>query len=188
MKYLLIISHCILNTASKVAMDEGELKEEYEKRDRLIRCVMENNIQLLQLPCPEFIIYGSRRWGHVKEQFMHPHYYEECRKMLYPVLQQIEEYVRYPEEYQVAGIVSVEGSPSCGYHMTCSGNWGGELSGDAGAIKEMQNTCKTVNGPGVFMEILEKELAARAMTFPIMSMEEAVQKLSGIKRNERTED
>lgn len=56
MKYLLIISHCILNTASKVAMDEGELKEEYEKRDRLIRCVMENNIQLLQLPCPEFII------------------------------------------------------------------------------------------------------------------------------------
>ena len=39
MKYLLIISHCILNTASKVAMDEGELKEEYEKRDRLIRCV-----------------------------------------------------------------------------------------------------------------------------------------------------
>ena len=38
------------------------------------------------------------------------------------------------------------------------------------------------------MEILEKELAARAMTFPIMSMEEAVQKLSGIKRNERKED
>lgn len=188
MKYLLIISHCILNTASKVAMDERELKEEYEKRDRLIQSVMENNIQLFQLPCPEFVIYGSRRWGHVKEQFMHPHYYEECRKMLHPVLQQIEEYLKYPEEYQVVGIVSVEGSPSCGYHMTCSGRWGGELSGDASVIKEMQNTCKAVNEPGVFMEILEKELVSRAMAVPIMSMEEAVKKLSEIKRNERKED
>ena len=49
MKYLLIISHCILNTASKVAMDEQELKEEYEKKDRLIHSIMENNIQMIQL-------------------------------------------------------------------------------------------------------------------------------------------
>lgn len=188
MKYLLIISHCILNTASKVAMDEQELKKEYEERDRLIRSVMEKDVQLLQLPCPEFIIYGSRRWGHVKEQFMHPHYYEECRKMLYPILRQIEEYLRYPEEYQVIGIVSVEGSPSCGYHMTCSGKWGGELSGDVSSIEAMRNTCKAVSGPGVFMEILEKELESRAMAVSIISMEEAVKKLSGIKRNERRED
>lgn len=188
MKYLLIISHCILNTASKVAMDEQELEEEYEKKDRLIRCVMENNIQLIQLPCPEFIIYGSRRWGHVKEQFMHPHYYKECKKMLHPILLQMKEYLNYPEEYQIIGIVSVEGSPSCGYRTTCSGKWGGELSGDVNEIKKMQNTCKPVDGLGVFMEILEEELKVRDMAIPILTMEEAVQKLFEAKRDERKED
>lgn len=188
MKDLLIISHCILNTASKVAMDEQELKEEYEKKDRLIHSIMENNIQLIQLPCPEFIIYGSRRWGHVKEQFMHPHYYEECRRMLLPILSQIEEYLKYPEEYRILGIVSVEGSPSCGYHMTCSGRWGGELSVDLDEITRMQNTCKAVNAPGVFMELLEKELMSRAMNISIMSMEEALEKLSKIKRDMRKEE
>lgn len=188
MKYLLIISHCILNTASKVEMDERELAEEYAKRDRLIHSIMEHNIQLLQLPCPEFIIYGSRRWGHVKEQFMHPHYYEECRKMLHPILLQMEEYLKYPEEFKVLGIVSVEGSPSCGYHMTCSGKWGGELSGDIDEFREMQNTCEAVNGPGVFMEILEEELKSRSMAVSIINMDEAIKKLSEIERNERKED
>ena len=93
--------------------------------------------------------------------------------MLLPILSQIEEYLRYPEEYQVLGVVSVEGSPSCGYHMTCSGKWGGELSVDADEIKKMQNTCETVNAPGVFMEVLEKEFMSRAMDVSIMSMEEA---------------
>ena len=77
MKRLLIVSHCILNTASKVAMDEKELQEEYELRLTLMTKVMENDIQLLQLPCPEFILYGSRRWGHVKDQFDHPHFRKE---------------------------------------------------------------------------------------------------------------
>ena len=50
MKRLLIVSHCILNTASKVAMDEKELQEEYELRRTLRTKVMEDDIQLLQLP------------------------------------------------------------------------------------------------------------------------------------------
>ena len=44
MKRLLIVSHCILNTASKVAMDEKELQEEYELRLTLMTKVMENDI------------------------------------------------------------------------------------------------------------------------------------------------
>ena len=59
MKKLLIVSHCILNNASKVEQDEVELAGEYELRSELLNLIVENNIQLIQLPCPEFIMYGD---------------------------------------------------------------------------------------------------------------------------------
>lgn len=178
MKKLLIVSHCILNTASKVAMDEKELAEEYEVKNKLMRLVMEQNIQLLQLPCPEFIMYGSKRWGHVKNQFMHPHFYAECRKMLAPVLLQLEEYLTYPEEFEIVGVVSVEGSPSCGYGLTCTGEWGGELAKNDAELCKVRNTCRMVNEPGVFMCILDEELQKRNMNISIMSMEKVIEVLS----------
>lgn len=184
MKRLLIVSHCILNTASKVAMDEKELQEEYRLRRTLMTKVMENDIQLLQLPCPEFILYGSRRWGHVKDQFDHPHFRKECRKMLEPVLMQLEEYLRYPDEYQVLGIVSVDGSPSCGYGLTCRGNWGGELSGNMDEVSVKVGTCKGVKEPGVLMEILEKELKERELQVPIYNMKDTIQLLDFVSGKE----
>ena len=63
MKRLLIVSHCILNTASKVAMDEKELQEEYRLRRTLMTKVMEDDIQkqIESLPfSPELYIYNSK--------------------------------------------------------------------------------------------------------------------------------
>ncbi len=179
MKKILVVSHCILNTASKVSQDESELKEEYEWRNRLMQLVLEKNIQLIQLPCPEFTLYGSKRWGHVKNQFMHPHYRRECEKMLEPVFMQLEEYLSDPEEFQILGIVSVEGSPSCGYRLTCRGNWGGEF-GKEEEVKQRRATLKMVQEPGVMMEILEKELENRKLQIPIVSMPDAVNKLQSL--------
>ena len=93
-KKLLIVSHCILNNASKVEQDEVELAGEYELRSELLNLIVENNIQLIQLPCPEFIMYGSQRWGHVKNQFQHPFYKEQCRKLLDTILLQVQEYMQ----------------------------------------------------------------------------------------------
>lgn len=125
MKSLLVLSHCILNTASKVMQDERELAEEYQIRDLLLQLILRKNIQILQLPCPEFVLYGSQRWGHVKNQFQHPYFEKASKEMLEPILLQLEEYDRHPESFSVLGIVSVEGSPSCGYHHTCIGEWKG---------------------------------------------------------------
>ncbi|MGC4019163.1 MAG: hypothetical protein QM793_08010 [Muricomes sp.] len=178
MKTLLVVSHCILNTASKVAQDEQLLADEYKSRGELLRLAVEQDIQLFQMPCPEFILYGSRRWGHVKGQFAHPHFREESRKLLEPVLLQLEEYLTYPEEFRVFGIVSVEGSPSCGFKLTCTGNWGGEIGTDAERIAEIQNNLQMKEEPGMFMQILQRELETRDMDIPVMSMEEAVRRLS----------
>jgi predicted secreted protein len=189
MKTLLVVSHCILNTASKVAQDESLLAEEYRLRYKLLHLAIEQEVQLLQLPCPEFILYGSRRWGHVKEQFAHPHFRKECGKMLEPLLLQLEEYQTYPEEFKVLGIVSVEGSPSCGYRLTCTGNWGGEIGTDKDRIADIQKNLRMKEEPGVFMQILQKELEARDINIPVMSMEEAIERLSPneLSREEREE-
>ena len=187
MKNLLIVSHCILNNAAKVEQDEAELAEEYKIREELMQLILKKDVQLLQLPCPEFIMYGSQRWGHVKNQFQHPFYMEQCRKILEPVLLQLQEYAQHVEKFHVLGIVSVEGSPNCGYHLTCEGEWKGEIGTDEKRIQDIQKSLKMTENPGVYMEVLEKELQKRNMEIPIVTMKEAVQLLNNL-RLERKEE
>lgn len=177
MKSLLVLSHCILNTASKVMQDERELAEEYQIRDLLLQLILRKNIQILQLPCPEFVLYGSQRWGHVKNQFQHPYFEKASKEMLEPILLQLEEYDRHPESFSVLGIVSVEGSPSCGYHHTCIGEWKGEIGIDPAHISQIQGSLRMSSKPGVFMELLKEELEAHKLSIPILTMEETIELL-----------
>lgn len=178
-KKILVVSHCILNTASKVEMDAAELAEEDRLRLELLRLCLTQGVQLLQMPCPEFNLYGSQRWGVVKNQLAHPHYINESKKMLAPIFMQLEEYLAYPADFEVMGIVSVEGSPSCGYKLTCAGTgWKGEIGCDPQRIAAIQGQLEMVAEPGVFMEVISTELQARHLTVPILTMDEAIQKLS----------
>lgn len=176
MDNILIVSHCILNKSSKVVMDEKELEEEYQIRDRLLKLILEKNIQLIQLPCPEFLLFGSRRWGHVRDQFDFPFFRKACREMLEPVILQLQEYVGNTERFNILGVVSVEGSPSCGAHLTCRGHWGGDFGG--ADIQSVLDTLEMKEEPGVFLEELEKALTERGLHIPIFSMDETIQVIS----------
>lgn len=184
MEKILIVSHCILNKAAKVEQDERELAAEYEVRSKLLAEVLEQGIQLIQLPCPEFILYGSRRWGHVRDQFSHPFYRKMCRDMLEPVLMQIQEYASDPERFEILGIVSVEGSPSCGRSLTCAGNWGGELS-EMEQVRRKVEQLEMKRESGVFMEEITDALREKQLNIPVLTMEEAAACLGG--REERKE-
>lgn len=173
MKKIMIISHCILNTAAKVQQDESGLQEEYALREQFLKLALRQNIQLLQLPCPEFCMYGSRRWGHVKPQFDHPFYRETCRKLFEPILLQMQEYASDPERFEILGIVSVEGSPSCGWELTCGGDWGGEI-GDLLDSGKPLPPVKMVKAPGVFMEEISKMLAQNGLSTPVCSLRGAI--------------
>lgn len=170
MNKILIVSHCILNTASKVvSYNQEEMKQESANRQKLIKYVLKNNIQLLQLPCPEFILYGAKRWGHVKEQFNHPNYRKQCRVMLEPVIMQLKEYTSYPERFQILGIIAIDGSPSCGYHMTCKGDWGGEFTGCPDLHKKIDDLYMAEE-PGVFMEEMIAFLKKEDLDIPIIDL------------------
>ena len=167
---ILVVAHCILNIASKVTgSNEAEQKEEALHRNRLLEYVRKNDIQLIQLPCPEFIVYGARRWGHVKEQFDHPFFREQCRQMLMPVILQLKDYASHPDRFALHGIVAIDYSPSCGYHVTCKGDWGGELSGCPN-LGEKLNSVNTAEEPGVFMEELVWMLQEAQLQIPILDL------------------
>lgn len=179
MKDIVLLSQCILNTASKVCEPEENLTDEYRKRNELLNLIFKNNIQMIQLPCPEFMLYGSQRWGHVKEQFENPFYRIQSQHMLEPIILQLEEYLKHPDQFQVLGLVSVEGSPSCSSRLTCrSRKCGGEIGSDKQHIAEIQNDVKMVNDSGAFMDIILEELTEHKLSIPILTMDDAINKLS----------
>ncbi len=169
MKNILVVSHCILNNASKVAQDEAGLAEEYYYRNELMKLVLDKGIQLIQLPCPEFIMYGAGRWGHVKDQFDNAFFRANCREMLTPVMMQLSEYASYPDRFNILGLVTVEGSPSCGYGLTCRGDWGGELEG-----RESVPQVRMADEPGVFMEVAGELCREYGLAISFLSIPEAV--------------
>lgn len=155
-KNILIVSHCLLNSNSKIeslSQYPGVFKE-------FMQIVIDNDIGLIQLPCPEILTYGMRRWGHVKEQFDNLHYRKKCRILLNDIIEQIYSYK--DTGYNIIGIVGVDGSPSCGVSYTCSSKeWSGSIE-DYKNIDDIKNSVKMINEKGVFMEefsnLLQEEL------------------------------
>lgn len=177
MNKILIVSHCILNTSSKVLSNNIiEINKEADHRKKLLNYVIKNNIQLLQLPCPELIMYGSKRWGHVKEQFDYPFYRDQCKKMLTPIIMQLKEYASSPKHFELLAIVAIDGSPSCGYHLTCRGSWGGELS-NCPDLDNKLNSLYLSNESGVFMEELRKLLKEEYLDIPIKDLSDIISEL-----------
>ena len=161
MQSILFVSHCILNTAAKVVLyNQAEIDAEEQLRRRFVGRALETGVQLIQLPCPEFTLYGAQRWGHVSDQFDNPLFRDHCRRILEPVLQQMEEYLACGERFEVLGVVGVDGSPSCGVDYTCTADWYGSFDGRQG-LDDTLASCQLVRRPGVFMRVLTEMLAER---------------------------
>ena len=74
-KKIVILSHCILNQNSVVKPYAKEQKYYFE----FIKNFLLNNCGIIQLPCPELLILGLKRWGHVKDQFEYPYFKREYK-------------------------------------------------------------------------------------------------------------
>ena len=159
---ILVVSHCLLNTAAKVRRyDRAESSAEERLRLQVARRALDRGVQLLQLPCPDFLAYGARRWGHVYEQFDTPFFRALCRELLAPVCEQLLCYAQ-DESFRLLGVLGIDGSPSCGVKHTCRGEWGGELSGRD--IAPVLSTLRLAPGRGVLMEEFEKLLTAKGLS------------------------
>ena len=126
---------------------------------------MENNIGIIQLPCPETTCYGLKRWGHVKDQFNHPHYRKMCRKLFEPYLDQIIEYKS--NDFQIVAILGIFGSPTCGVNKTCIGDWGGEIGSNPN-LGETLSTISSIDSSGIFIEEINKILDKNNLDIPLI--------------------
>jgi len=164
---ILFVAHCILNTASKVVMfNAEEMASEEALRRRFVRGALDAGIQLVQLPCPEFTLYGARRWGHTADQFDNPFFRQHCEKLLEPVLQEAAEYLQNPDRFEVLGFLGVDGSPSCGVKYTCKGSWGGNL-GDRDDLDQVIGAAELSEGHGVLFDTVVSMLHERGMSLPL---------------------
>lgn len=172
-KKIVFVSHCVLNTRSKVRYSvEFETTEE-RNRKAFLRHAIEKDIQFIQLPCPEFLLYGARRWGHSKDQFDNAFYRERCRELLKDIILQMKEYLSEPDRVEVLGIIGIDGSPSCGVNRVFTGAWGGEMSSNPD-LEGMIRGGACIEGKGVFIEVLMEMLKEENIELPILPLTEDV--------------
>lgn len=168
MQDILFVGHCILNTCAKVVLyNEVEIAAEEALRRRFLSEAVSRGVQLIQMPCPEFTLYGAKRWGHVSDQFDNVFFRRHARAILTPVLDQLEEYLSCPDRYRVLGFAGIDGSPSCGVKYTCKGpRWGGAFDGrtDTGDVLSDVSLAKA---PGIFVQELCAMLRERSIHLPI---------------------
>lgn len=166
-KKIAIISHCIINQNSVV---KGEYKD-MNIFFPFIKKLFEENIGILQLPCPETEYYGLRRWGHVKEQFDNCGYRKYLEKIINSFVDIIKEYIN--NEYEIVGVYGIAGSPSCGVNLTCSANWEGEIS----LYKDKEDIVsrvKMINESGIFMEIFKSVLDKNKINIPFYDVDDFI--------------
>ena len=170
MKKIVLVAHCILNTCSKVVMEDSpEMQAEMECRRQLILLAANHDLQLIQLPCPEFTLYGPKRWGHVKNQFDNVFFRKHCKEILEGPLMELDEYLKDTNRFQVLGIIGVEGSPSCGVGLTYTGPWGGSME-TGSEWAQIVDECFPANEPGVMIDVLARELQAGNRRVPVMGL------------------
>ena len=159
---ILVLSHCLLNANSKIK-GSAQYGTVYQP---VIAHIMERDIGMLQLPCPEHSFSGCARWGQSKDQYDNPFYRSHCRKILKPVVEQLSDYAE--RGYMLAGILGIKGSPSCGIEHTYRAQWGGEIGANYGSLPEG----RLVTEPGVFMEIFRQMITEAALELKFFEVEE----------------
>lgn len=149
MAKIALVSHCLLNHHAKVEPFENE-------NHRIIEALLDTELDLIQLPCPEFTYLGGDRPGMVKEEYDTPKHRSHCRRILGPLMADLLEYQRLGHDLTI--LLGIKGSPSCALNQTCGRN-------PKGLECEME-------GAGVFMEELLSLLQEHRLDIPIMEVDE----------------
>lgn len=157
-KKIIIIAHCLLNQNS-ISDGTADLPGQFAM---VINLLIDNNIGIVQLPCPEFFCLGLARRDkdgakrdlllentRIRNLMEEDKNKELLRIKAREIVKQLEEYKRY--NFKLLGILGVNRSPSCGIETTT-------LQG-----QEMK-------GRGLFMEILEEELEKKKIKIKMVGV------------------
>ncbi|HKR68529.1 MAG TPA: hypothetical protein VJT16_06800 [Streptosporangiaceae bacterium] len=147
------VAHCMLNQNSKVG-DGAHCAGVYSP---VIDVLREKGWRIEQMPCPELAFAGLNRFWAVREQYDTAAFRRHCARLATAVADVIALRVDQGEDVVLIG---VEGSPSMGVTITSSDPRRG------GRPEWAEGTSEQVDGEGIFVEELRKELASRGIGFP----------------------
>lgn len=159
-KKIVFVAHCILNANSKVkgiANYSSSLKE-------LLNSFIENDYGIIQLPCPELLYSGLKRFSMTKEQYDNPHYHSLCQRLAQDIINQMITYQN--EGYHIIGLYGIDGSPTCGINQSCRGYNGGCIESDNVGSEYITNE------KGIFMETLDKLIIENNLDIPYYAIKE----------------
>lgn len=105
---LVVAAHCILNQNSRVS----GLAQYSATIPEIVNILQENNIGILQLPCPELIHCGTERSRKTKEEYDTVDYRRVCRQIADTITDQLNEYTR--SKVDIIALVGIKSSPTCG--------------------------------------------------------------------------
>jgi len=163
---VVFVCQCLLNANAKVcglAKYPGILPG-------LVESLAEQECGLIQLPCPELIHLGPKRWWQSCSQYDTPAYRGLCSQLALDASDLAGQYLS--AGYSIAGVLGVEGSPSCGVEEVYdSPAWGGrpesvDLSG-----------CR-VKGTGLFVETLKEVFADKSQNIPFVGIPSDVKEMN----------
>ncbi len=150
-KKLVLAAHCILNQNSisdNTADFPGTFKE-------IVDLLLEWNVGILQLPCPELICLGLDRGDvhgaerpllventRIRNALNQSVPAQKLKIIVDQVIYQIEEYLK--NGFSILGIIGINRSPSCGVESTSMNS-------------------EEVGGMGLFMKAIHEELKKRGI-------------------------
>ena len=153
-KKIIFVSSCLLNTNNTVkglARYPGMCKEVFDT-------LYDNDLGIQQMHCPETLYLGIQRWWHTKNLYDNHGFRAFCRELARDVVTYMEEYQR--EGYKTVAVLSCDGSPTCGVTVTSwDESWGG-------SPVELDYGAALVEGSGVYIEELRKEIETRSIPMP----------------------
>lgn len=103
-----LVCHCLLDPLTRA---QGTKKV---NRD-IITVLVDAELSMIQLPCPE-MMYGFLRPPRSKEEYDTPEYRRHCRELAETAAKTVKDYEN--AHFHISGIISVGGSPSCGFQRT----------------------------------------------------------------------
>lgn len=151
---LMFVSHCLLNQNACVrgiASQPAAIRE-------LVDLLLDNDVAMYQMPCPEMTYYGSMRWGQVKTQYSSPMFLKHCRKLADELLDQAEDYMR--SGHEVIGFIMRDGSPTCGLNTAAVSADEDQVWGGMVWNVPLQKFAHT---RGAFCEVLQDEAIRRGL-------------------------
>jgi predicted secreted protein len=162
-----IVAHCILNQNSRVP----GLAERSSIITEIVEFLENNDIGIIQMPCPELAYAGVSRRGQTKELYDNPVFRRNCKKIAEEIVDQIQEYSRCQIKTEL--IIGVEGSPSCGV----TDNLKADSLRNSSKHKKREDT-------GILIEELRSVLEERNISMPIIGIgyEALPQDLAEMKR------